>query len=153
MGSGCCFYLRIIWRRMVIFTPRLLYCRRERAPATCWIGWAGPRAGVDDMERWKFLTLLGPKLRPFGRLARSHSLYRLRYRGTVKYSYLLNVDSYLIVISFRGGSREPLFCSHVEWAREHWGWVCGTRGRGATDADHRVSTLSTATEKINIWIF
>jgi hypothetical protein len=30
----------------------------ERAPGTHWIGgWVGPRAGLDDMEKRKFLTL------------------------------------------------------------------------------------------------
>jgi hypothetical protein len=42
----------------------------------------GPRAGVDDVEKRKFLTLPGLELRPIGRLARSQSLYRLRYPGS-----------------------------------------------------------------------
>jgi hypothetical protein len=36
-----------------------------------------PRAGLDDMEKRKFLTLLGLELRPLGRPARSQSLSRL----------------------------------------------------------------------------
>jgi hypothetical protein len=52
----------------------------ERAPGTHWIGgWVGPRAGLDDVEKRKFLTLPGLELRPLGRPARSQSLYRLRY--------------------------------------------------------------------------
>jgi hypothetical protein len=52
----------------------------ERAPGTHWIGgWVGPRASLDDMEERKFLTLRGLELRSHGRLARSQSLYRLRY--------------------------------------------------------------------------
>jgi hypothetical protein len=48
------------------FTPR------ERASSTHWIGgWVDPRAGLDDMEKRKFLTLQGLKLRPLGRPARS----------------------------------------------------------------------------------
>jgi hypothetical protein len=36
----------------------------ERAPGTHWIGgWVGPRAIQDDVEKRKFLTLLGLKLR------------------------------------------------------------------------------------------
>jgi hypothetical protein len=32
----------------------------ERAPGTHWIGgWMGPRAGLDDLEKTKFLTLPG----------------------------------------------------------------------------------------------
>jgi hypothetical protein len=59
--------------RPVRFTPG------ERAPGNHWIGgWVDPRAGVDDVEKRKFLILPGLKLRPLGRLARSQSLYRLR---------------------------------------------------------------------------
>jgi hypothetical protein len=41
----------------------------------------GPRAGLDDVEKRKFLTLPGLELRPLARPARSQSLYRLRYPG------------------------------------------------------------------------
>jgi hypothetical protein len=40
------------------------------------------RAGLDDLENRKFLTLLGFELRPLRRPARSQSLYRLRYPGS-----------------------------------------------------------------------
>jgi hypothetical protein len=51
---------------------------------THWIGrWVGPRVGLDDMEKYKFLTLPGLELRPLGRPARSLSLYRLRYPGYI----------------------------------------------------------------------
>jgi hypothetical protein len=41
------------------FTPR------ERAPGTHWIGgWVDSRAGLDDVEKRKFLTLPGLELRP-----------------------------------------------------------------------------------------
>jgi hypothetical protein len=39
-------------------------------------------AGLDDVEKKKFLTLQGLKLRPQGRPVRSQSLYRLRYPGS-----------------------------------------------------------------------
>jgi hypothetical protein len=59
------------------FTPE------EKSPGTQWIGvWMGPRAGLDDVEKRKFLTLPGPELRPLGRPARRQSLYRLRYPGS-----------------------------------------------------------------------
>jgi hypothetical protein len=49
---------------------------------THWIGcYMDPRAGLDDVETRKFLTLPGLELRPLGRPARSQSLYRLRYPG------------------------------------------------------------------------
>jgi hypothetical protein len=41
----------------------------------------GPRACLDDVEKRKFLTLPGLKLRPLGRPARSQSLYPLRHEG------------------------------------------------------------------------
>jgi hypothetical protein len=37
----------------------------------------GPRAGLDDLEKRKFLTLLGLEFRPL-----TQSLYRLRYPGS-----------------------------------------------------------------------
>jgi hypothetical protein len=49
-------------------------------PGTHWIGgWVGPRAGPDDVEKRKFLTLPGLELRPLCRAARSQSLYPLPY--------------------------------------------------------------------------
>jgi hypothetical protein len=42
-----------------------------------------PRASPDDVEKRKFLTLLGLKLRPLSRPARSQSLYRLLYPGSL----------------------------------------------------------------------
>jgi hypothetical protein len=51
----------------------------ERAPGSLWRGgWVGHRTGPDDVEKKKFLTLLGLELRPLGRPARSQSLYRQR---------------------------------------------------------------------------
>jgi hypothetical protein len=41
-----------------------------------------PRAGLDDVERRKFLTLTIFELRPLGCPARSQSLYRLR-KGSI----------------------------------------------------------------------
>jgi hypothetical protein len=38
----------------------------------------GPRAGLDDLEKRKVLTLPGLELQPLGRPARSQSLYRPR---------------------------------------------------------------------------
>jgi hypothetical protein len=51
------------WRWVVSFTPLPLYLQ-ERAPGThCIGGWVDPRAGLDDMAKWKFLTLPGLELR------------------------------------------------------------------------------------------
>jgi hypothetical protein len=58
-----------------------------RALGTPWTGgWVDPRAGLDDVEKRKFLTLLGLELQPLGRPACSQSLYRLRYPGSIKIS-------------------------------------------------------------------
>jgi hypothetical protein len=56
----------------------------ERASDTHWIGgWENPRGGANDIEKIKFLTLPGLELRPLGRPARSPSLYRLHYPGSL----------------------------------------------------------------------
>jgi hypothetical protein len=47
----------------------------EGAPGTHWGGWVGPRAGLDDVEKRKLLTLPGLELRSLSRPARSQSLY------------------------------------------------------------------------------
>jgi hypothetical protein len=54
----------------------------ESAPGTYWIGgWVGPRAGLEDVEKRKFLTVPGLELLLLGGPARSQSLYRLPYPG------------------------------------------------------------------------
>jgi hypothetical protein len=45
-----------------------------------------PRAGLDDVEKRKFVTLRGLEFRPLGRQARSQSLYRLSYPGSLIFS-------------------------------------------------------------------
>jgi hypothetical protein len=48
----------------------------ERAPGAHWTGGGlDSRAGLDDVEKRKFLILPGLELRPLGRPARSQSLY------------------------------------------------------------------------------
>jgi hypothetical protein len=44
----------------------------------------GPRVGVEDEEKRKFLTLPGLEIRPLGFPARSQSLYLLAYFLTLK---------------------------------------------------------------------
>jgi hypothetical protein len=63
------------WRWMVRFTPGLLY-PRGKSPGTHWVG--GWVAGLDDMEKRKFLTLPGLDCP-----ARSQSVYRLRHPGSM----------------------------------------------------------------------
>jgi hypothetical protein len=43
----------------------------------------GPRGGLDDVEKRKFLTLPGLELRPFGCPVHSQSLYRLSYPSSL----------------------------------------------------------------------
>jgi hypothetical protein len=55
-----------------------------RAPRTHWIGsCVGPKTGLEGMVKREFFTLLGLELWPFSRLARSQSLYRLRYPASL----------------------------------------------------------------------
>jgi hypothetical protein len=52
----------------------------ENAPGTHWIGgWMDPRAGLDDVEKRKFLILPGLELRPLGHPAHSQLLFQLCY--------------------------------------------------------------------------
>jgi hypothetical protein len=54
-----------------------------KASGTNWIGdWVGLKAGLDNVEKRKFLTLPKLELRPLGRPACNQSLYRLSYRGS-----------------------------------------------------------------------
>jgi hypothetical protein len=55
----------------------------------------GPRGGLDDLGRRKFLPLPGLKLRPLGRPARSQSLCRLRYRGRKRKSAIWKFAYYV----------------------------------------------------------
>jgi hypothetical protein len=53
-----------------------------RSPGSHWIGgWVRPRASLDDLNKRKFLSLPGLKLRPLGKPVRSQSLCRLSYPG------------------------------------------------------------------------
>jgi hypothetical protein len=48
----------------------------------------GPRVGLDDMGKRKFLPIPGLELRLLGHPARSQSLYRLSYPGSKRHSVL-----------------------------------------------------------------
>jgi hypothetical protein len=60
------------------------------------------RPSLDDVEKRKFLTLLGLKLRPLGCPACSQSLYQLRYPGSKyePYELLNNLNILFPVPSF-----------------------------------------------------
>jgi hypothetical protein len=60
----------------------------ERTPGAHWIGgWVDPRADLEEMKKGKLLTLPGLELRHIGRPARSQSLYRLRYPGSLRWVF------------------------------------------------------------------
>jgi hypothetical protein len=66
---------------------------QERAAGTHWIGgWVNLRAGLDDMEKEKFLALPGLELRSLGYRARSH---RLRYPSSYRLLLFLLLSSLL----------------------------------------------------------
>jgi hypothetical protein len=72
------------WRWVVSSRPcRFTPGERAPPPPAHWRGgWVDPRAGLDDMKKWIFLTLPRLELQPFDRPACSQSLYRLSYRGS-----------------------------------------------------------------------
>jgi hypothetical protein len=72
------------WWEVVSVTPRSLYPLGKGSGTHLIGGWLYPRAGLDDVEKRKFLTLPGLELRLLGRSARSQSLYRLRYPGSTQ---------------------------------------------------------------------
>jgi hypothetical protein len=67
-------------------------------PRTHWIGlWVNARTGLDeDVENRKFLTQPVLELRPLGLLARSHSLYQLRYPGS-PYVGFMDIPIYIYI--------------------------------------------------------
>jgi hypothetical protein len=69
------------------------FTSEERATGTHWIGgWVDPRAGLDTVEKRKFLTVPGLELRPFGRPACCQLLYWLHYPAPDTIKRLGNVE-------------------------------------------------------------
>jgi hypothetical protein len=104
-GSGridpCFLDLGTIWRWLVSFTSRSIY-PWESVPRIHSIGgWVGPRAGLDNMEEWKFLPPPGLELQRLDRPARSQSLYRLRYPGSLNHKIFFWILSLTFTINFR----------------------------------------------------
>jgi hypothetical protein len=101
-----------------------------------------PRAGLDDVEKRKFLTLPGLELRSLGRPARKQSLYPLRYPGSlllprIGASGISDINSVWGRSSCEIGSREAAFTVSVKpenmWAIE----VRGASNRSDTDNELR----------------
>jgi hypothetical protein len=71
----------------------------------------GPRAGLDDVEKRKFLILQGLELRPLGLPAPSQSLYRLRCPGSfILYTLLYNNCMYKTWSYMKSGTNNS---SHI----------------------------------------
>jgi hypothetical protein len=63
-----------------------LYAEESPPLDTLWLGvWVDTKAGLDEMDKSKFLALPGLKLRPLSHLAHSQLLYRLRF--PLQFSY------------------------------------------------------------------
>jgi hypothetical protein len=69
---------------------------RERVPSSHWIGgWVGLRAGLDDVEKRKFLHLSGLEIRPLGcqvrnalpTLVQSHCVKRYKHGNLLNVSF------------------------------------------------------------------
>jgi hypothetical protein len=70
---------------VVNFTPLYPW---GKAPGAYWIGgWVGPRAGLDDTEKEKFLTLLGLELQPITSCYTDYTILALR--GSYDKDFLL----------------------------------------------------------------
>jgi hypothetical protein len=75
----------------------------ERALGIHYIGgWVSRRAGLDDMEKRKFLPSQGLELRPLGCPARSQSLYRLLCPGSRVYEHVKKCmhDTYALLFQY-----------------------------------------------------
>jgi hypothetical protein len=98
-GVRFSFFLALILRELSVLLPGR-FTPMKRASGTRWIGgWVDPRAGLDNKEKWKLLTISGLELRPLGRPGRIQSLYwLLKYRenyviyGTVLCDYGIKRD-------------------------------------------------------------
>jgi hypothetical protein len=76
----------------------------DRAHGTHWIGGlVGPRAGLDDVQKRKFLTLPGLEFRLLCRPARSQSLYQLRYSCSIRFAvteeFIFSAISSLLLVA------------------------------------------------------
>jgi hypothetical protein len=88
---------------------------------TYWIGGSvDPRAYLDNMEKWKLLTL--PGLRPLGRPTQSQSLCRLRYRDSRVNGpcSILCDHTETLCRHLRTASQVSRFTDPVYWFRWHF---------------------------------
>jgi hypothetical protein len=119
------------------------------------------RAGLDDVEKRKFLTLPGLELRPFGGPARSQSLYRLSYPGWDRRSRSKKKKVKLHEHVWESGGIAPSFLTSAlvggEWSASrpgrftldtHWKEACVGPGVGLDAAQWRKKYLAPAGNRI-----
>jgi hypothetical protein len=94
LGTSCSWVVR--------FTLRQLYPRGKSPRYPLYRRLDSPRAGLDDVEKRKFLTLSGLELRTLGRQARSQSLCWLRYPGSFQLGFM--TKNLLVLFVFHMGS-------------------------------------------------
>jgi hypothetical protein len=97
------------WRWEVSCTPLPLYPRGKslRYPLDRRLG--GPREGLDDEEKTKFLTFPGLELWPLCRPARSQSLYRLCYPGSKLYKILCKAQIFFVTSRYDWKPKLPMY--------------------------------------------
>jgi hypothetical protein len=120
-GSWCidpCFLdLSTSWRWWWASCP-CCFTPKERAPGTHWIGaWLVPIAGLDNIEKLKFLTLLGLEPQPLSCPARRLFIYHLRYCES--WLFMLCHTGLVYTISYKYNSGILIFWKIVEF----WDWI------------------------------
>jgi hypothetical protein len=104
----------------------------------------GPRTGLDDVEKRKFLPLPGLELGRLGRPARSQSLYRLRYPGS-RYRWEDNIKMDINEIALEVVDRVRLIRIGDQWCplvnSEPWGPEMAVRFLTLVSLDFEVLTV------------
>jgi hypothetical protein len=109
---------------VVSFTPLPLYTR-GKSPSTHWTGdWLDPSAGLDDEEKWKFLTLPGLEIRSLGRPARRQSLYLL----TPTFNSVTNLVKHEFPDSWYIPIGQPINCTQTVFRLDSFGCACYPMG-------------------------
>jgi hypothetical protein len=106
------------------------FTTEERLHGTHWIGvWVDLRAGVDNVEKWQFLSLSGLELRHLGRPARSQSLYRLRYAAHNNNKNCIYLFTYLLLHFIRAVVIRYLYTSHFMYLCFFPNWKASIHAR------------------------
>jgi hypothetical protein len=82
---------------MVRFMPWLIFPEERVTGTHCIRDWVGPRAGLNDMEKRRFLTLPRLKLQPLSRTACNQSLSLLHYPGSCEHLHIVPTNNYSAV--------------------------------------------------------